>query len=47
MMDFEGEEVRQGRPLVSKSYVSYLYNYFYSVKYYFGPLYTLRGPVVM
>jgi hypothetical protein len=40
-MAAKGEEVRQGRPQVSKFYDFFLHSYF------FGPLYTLRGPVVM
>jgi hypothetical protein len=47
MMAAKGEEVRQGRPQVSKFYDFFLHIYFYCVKYFFGPLYTLRGPVVM
>lgn len=46
-MASKGEEVRQGRPQVSKFYDFFLHSYFYCVKYFFGPLYTLRGPVVM
>ena len=47
MMAAKGEEVRQGRPQVSKFYYFFLHSYFYCVKYFFGPLYTLRGPVVI
>jgi hypothetical protein len=44
-MASKGEEVRQGRPQVSKSYDFFLHSYFYGVKYFFRPLYTRRGPV--
>jgi hypothetical protein len=44
-MASKGEEVRQGRPQVSKFYDFFLHSYFYCVKYFFGPLYTLCGYV--